>query len=74
MTDKWNTREAWIPEAQPKLSGVYAPANYKAGVNTMTRDPWDAMQFKTKKACQDWCDANPDPPFIPVSHGFAEKE
>lgn len=72
MKDKWITHKAWLPEALPKYSGFFAPANYKVGKNTLTTDPWAAMQFKTKKECERWCKDNPDPPFIAAEHGFAE--
>jgi hypothetical protein len=65
-------KSVWLPEAQPEHPAVYAPKDYKIGINTSTTDPWKAMQFETEEECQEWCDNNPFPKFVPVSHGFAE--
>lgn len=64
----------WMPEALFLYPATYAPKSYKAGINTMTLDPWNAMQFETKEMCMWWCLDNPFPKFAPVEHGFAEDE
>jgi hypothetical protein len=73
-----NTKFIWIPEA-PKHPGLYA--NEKGtdmqsgkicyvGKQPSTRVIKDAKQFDTYKECMEWCNANPDPKFIPVEHGL----
>lgn len=70
-------RTVWIPEA-PKHPGVYANATdtYERGkIRTGEKQPstmhaHHARQFATQEECRAWCDANPDPPFVPRCHGF----
>jgi hypothetical protein len=73
MSDQWVSREFWIPEAQPKYSGLYAADEYEKGVNTVTRDAFAAKKFQTRQECDAWCAANPDPAFVSVQHSFTEQ-
>ncbi len=66
------TKFVWIPEA-PKYPGVYAPRNYVTAQNTMTMNPYDALQFETEIECKTWCANNPKPVFEPQEHGFSSR-
>lgn len=63
-----------VGRSTPPKSGKFIRANSVTGSITETRDPWDAMHFKTKKKCENWCEDNPDPQCIAIQRGFAEKE
>lgn len=72
-------KSAWIPEA-PNHPGLYANESddfdpeaskiRQPGRQPSTMDPNKAKQFATKAECQAWCDAHPDPVFVPREHGF----
>ncbi len=40
----------WLAEA-PDFPATYAPENYKLGLYTSTKDPWEAKKFITKSEC-----------------------
>ena len=73
-----DTGSVWVPEA-PNYPGVYANELDHSGdgylkqpipVNASTRSIYLAKQFETEAECKEWCDANPDPIFVPRGHGF----
>lgn len=66
----------WIPEA-PTHPGLYANKSDLGGgkIQGLHKEPSTMMiscahQFATREECQEWCDANPHPVFVPVEHGF----
>lgn len=74
-------RTTWIPEA-PEHPGLYAnesgtdiksPGKIQpAELQPSTMCAGKAKQFATREECQAWCEANPDPKFVPQEHGFEE--
>ena len=74
------TKFVWIPEA-PNHPGLYANETgidmqrgkmRCASKQPSTRIINDAKQFETLKECQEWCDTNPCPKFVPIEHGFGD--
>ena len=70
-----STAFEWIPEA-PTHPGLYANLSDRGQGKLVLEPPKatynidHARRFPTKDQCQEWCDANPVPKFVPVEHGF----
>jgi len=62
----------WLAEGLSDRSTIYAPENYKVGLYTATKDPWEAKKFLTKSECDIWCCDHPNPVYVAVEHGFSE--
>lgn len=62
----------WVPEA-PKHPGVYAvdPKKKTRKEQNCTVSIHDALKFKTKKECDNWCLIFPEPLFVPKEHGYS---
>lgn len=70
----------WIPES-PTHPGLYAnKSDFGAGKVTglsmqpSTTSHWHALHFPTREECAAWCASHPHPVFVPVEHGFGDKE
>jgi hypothetical protein len=57
----------WVPEA-PEYPGVYGIES--ANGATCTHNVNEALKFDTEAECKAWCDAHPEPPFVPREHGW----
>lgn len=70
-----NTTFYWIPEA-PTHPGLYSNQSDRGDGKLVLKPPLAtynidyARRFDTKDACREWCEANPDPKFVPMEHGF----
>ena len=63
----------WLAEGLPDRPATYAPANYRMGLYTETKDPWEAKKFINKSECDIWCYDHPNPVYTAVEHGFTEE-
>jgi hypothetical protein len=60
----------WVPEA-PGHSGLYAyEPTTPLEKRNCTHNINDALQFKFKQQCVDWCARHPTPKFVPMEHMF----
>jgi hypothetical protein len=67
--------DVYIPES-PNSPGTYANEHentiekLSTGKQISTHNPYMARKFNTKLECQQWCDSNPFPRFVPMEHSF----
>lgn len=62
---------AWIPENE-RFPGMYATGNRSGKMQVVTRDESQALKFRSKGECAEWCERNNAGrvAWVPVEHAW----